>query len=221
MAFSASTLKAGICSTSFSELYLPTCPLLTFDLILLHLLSITTLSLLLVILSIALSPSYHLSLSSLHVDGKNDPESMDAFVMWDLALASPPSSPHLERGDPLSGAGSRSYGAVAAEPMMGNGSYPQPTQTGQAEPLPIAKKDKFGEGRVWSYIPLLLCSIGAYVASIIAVVKTQSRYRKRTIVCYGGSSRQIRSTLISSLSRRSLAPLPRACQLIHASSVIS
>jgi hypothetical protein len=155
--------------------------LLTFDLILLHLLSITSLSLLLVILSIALSPSYHLSLSDIEGGSKSDPESMDAFVMWDLALASPPSSPRVEEQGPFSPTTPRSYGTVPPRPIMGSHSYsqPGPSSAPPASPPPTNRiKDKFAEGRVWSYVPLLVCSVGAYGASIAALVKTQSRYRE-------------------------------------------
>ena len=178
MAFSRFILKLGICSTSFSELYLPTCPLLTFDLILLHLLSITTLSLLLVILSIALSPGYHLSLSDMEAGSKADPESMDAFVMWDLALASPPTSPRVEEPNPFSPRTLRSYGTVTPVPVMGSESYPQPGPSAPVtSPTPVLKtKDKFAEGRLWSYIPLLACSLGGCGASSATLVKAQSRY---------------------------------------------
>lgn len=54
---------------------MPTCSILTFDLVLVHLASLTTLTLLLVILSAALQPA------SDEIESKDD-----VWVMWDLAL---------------------------------------------------------------------------------------------------------------------------------------
>jgi len=191
MAFSAFTLSKGVCSLTISELYLPACPLLTFDLALLHLLSTSTLALILVILSTALSPNYHLSLSPL-VDGtKASEEERDVFVMWDLALASPPGSPRMGpspipgegngRGGGILG-GARSYGAVESS-TPSRGAYAQPSNpyasTSISDPvstpiIAIKKRDKFAEGRLWTYIPLGLCSLAVLVAA--AVVLGQSQY---------------------------------------------
>jgi len=185
MAFSAFTINEGVCSTSYSELYLPTCPLLTFDLFLLHLLSITNLALLLVILSTALSPSYYLSNSSSLEANDNgvkvDPESTDAFVMWDFALDSPPHSPVGEPSSPLLSSASKSYGAVPATPKR-NRAYSQPSP-GHDTPSSASsvKRDKFAEGRLWSYIPLLLGSMGAGGASVLSLVKSKSKYSQSTI----------------------------------------
>lgn len=91
MAFSAFTLQQGVCSPTLPEFLLPTCPILTFDLTLLHLLSTSTLALLLVIVSSTLSPSYFesLSLSEGRVVGKGS----RGYIMWEMALGSVPSSP--------------------------------------------------------------------------------------------------------------------------------
>ena len=186
MAFSAFTVKRGVCSSTLSEIYLPTCPLLTFDLILLHLLSISTLALLLVILSTTLSPSYYMihSPSMSQGDGPSskleDPESTDAFVMWEIALASP-SSPRLE--PVVSPSTAKSYGTYSpATPIHfetpSTSQFPpaqlsySPTSSEPASTIPV-KRDKFAAGRVWSYVPLMLCSIGAFAASTVTLVKTK------------------------------------------------
>lgn len=180
MAFSAFTIHEGVCSTSYSELYLPTCPLLTFDLFLLHLLSITNLALLLVILSTALSPNYYLSNStSLEIDeegGKADPESTDVFLMWDFVLDSPPQLPVEDQNSPLLPSSSKFYGAVPATPKRARAySQPSPEQTTPRSSVP-AKKDKFADGRLRSYVPLLLGSIGAGGASLLSLARSKSRY---------------------------------------------
>jgi hypothetical protein len=180
MAFSAFTVTEGVCSPNISELYLPTCRLLTFDLVLFHLLSISTLALLLVIVSAALSPSYYRSLS-LSADGnatEEDPDAAGVFVMWELAIASAPSSPRL---GPVAGpSAAPSYGTnVPATPSRPEKS----TIAGQVtiDNVPKVKRDKFAEGRVWSYTPLLLCSLGTMGAAILMIVK--SRYGELTISC--------------------------------------
>lgn len=184
MAFSAFTLSEGVCSTSLSDTYLPNCPLLTLDMVLLHLLSITALALLLVILSTALSPHYFLAHSPLaSVEGggtsaKGDPESTDAFVMWELALASPPASPRIS-GQPTATT-STTYGTVDTvlpnDPPVDR--YPQPgaPSTSTSPATSSKRKDKFAEGRVWSYIPLLLCSILASTACIMSFATSPSKY---------------------------------------------
>ena len=169
MAFSAFTLEKGVCSMNVPDVLLPTCPLLTFDLALLHLLSSATLSLLLVILSATLSPSYYLAYStSLDVaqgDGsKGDLTTSDVFVMWDMALASPPSTPSRST-TPLPA--STSYGTQSPTTPLAQRAYSQPAtlQVPDDQPImapaPLRKRDKFAEGRVWNYVPLLLVALGA------------------------------------------------------------
>ncbi|KAK8847530.1 hypothetical protein IAR55_005388 [Kwoniella newhampshirensis] len=214
MAFSAFTLEQGVCSPTFPEFLLPTCPLLTFDLTLLHLLSTATLALLLVILSAALSPSYYLSMSPSSTSlsesqgisgGAGKGGISQGFVMWELALASPPSSPYLGPSSistpPTAsistsikgGRGAiRSYGTPApTNPLIATSSaYPQLgpgneesylTMPGSSAvttdavrqstdmPSPPKKRDKFAEGRVGTYIPLAICSLGVACASIIGI----------------------------------------------------
>ena len=151
------------------DVLLPTCPLLTFDLALLHLLSSATLSLLLVILSATLSPSYYLAYStSLDVaqgDGsKGDLTTSDVFVMWDMALASPPSTPSRST-NPLPA--STSYGTQSPSTPLAQRAYSQPATLQVPDdqpvmaPAPLRKRDKFAEGRVWNYVPLLLVALGA------------------------------------------------------------
>jgi hypothetical protein len=151
MSFSAFTIANGVCSASTSKSFnLPTCPLLTFDIALLHVLSTSTLALLLVILSTALSPSYASSLSGLEDDTRRDGEGL---IMWELAVNSPPPSPTLS---PLRVEGSRSgYGAV--EEVT--------TRT-----IPVLKKDK-SRGGVIMYTLLLLASIGVIISALVLMTK--------------------------------------------------
>lgn len=153
MAFSSFTLGEGVCSSSDQSVLLPTCPLLTFDLALLHLLSTATLALLLVILSNTLSPSYYASLSNLsdvsQDRGKAPARGGSVLVMWELAVHSPPSSPRL-----LPAAGSSGYGATDATVS---------TPTDGA----IVKRDRFAEGRVVSYSLLLLASLGVAISAAL------------------------------------------------------
>lgn len=168
MSFSAFTISEGICSTSISETNLPTCPILTFDLILLHLLSTLTLCLLLVVLSTALSPGYYLS-HSRENDGtgvKDDPESVDMLVMWDLALASSPSSPRLGASTSAAPGVPKTYGTADPALVVGE------TTSTEA----VARKDKFAQGRLVSYSSLLLCSLGVLGASILSIINSPGRY---------------------------------------------
>nr|XP_031858213.1 uncharacterized protein CI109_006356 [Kwoniella shandongensis]KAA5525285.1 hypothetical protein CI109_006356 [Kwoniella shandongensis] len=218
MAFSAFTLQNGVCATALPEFLLPTCPLLTFDLTLLHLLSTATLALLLVILSAALSPSYYLSLSpsstsiSESIQGGKSGMGGQGFVMWELALASPPSSPHLGASTPVpvpaalganaltkggKGGAVRSYGThltttpLVATPQQQQSGFVSADSNGNEEsyltmpgtsatttsrttealpiPAPPKKRDKFAEGRVGTYIPLAICSLGVVCASVISI----------------------------------------------------
>ena len=181
MAYSAFTIHEGVCSTSYSKLYLPTCPLLTFDLFLLHLLSITNLALLLVILSTALSPNYYLIHSTsvdTEIEGEAQAEPIDAFVMWDFVLESPPSTPPGEHRSPLLPTSSKSYGAVPATPKrILTYSQPSPEQgvPSHATDSP-ARRDKFAEGRLRSYVALLLGSVGAGGASVLSLFQSKSQY---------------------------------------------
>ncbi|EIW71156.1 hypothetical protein TREMEDRAFT_67599 [Tremella mesenterica DSM 1558] len=166
MAFSAFTLEKGVCSFEISEVFLPNCPLLTFDLALLHLLSSTTLSLLLVILSTALSPNYYLQYSNMDPSEEiatKDVIESDVFVMWEMALASPPQSPKLGSAklkDPSTPA--MSYGTQSPTTPLAQ-RLPQPTNpyspSAESDINVPKKRDKFAEGRVWNYVPLLICSI--------------------------------------------------------------
>lgn len=171
MAFSAFTLSKGVCSTILYEHILPSCPLLTWDLTLLHLISTVTLALMLVILSTALSPGYAMSLSSAGEEAGQGSAARgeggdDGFVMWELALASGP-------GTPLEGPISTGYGSMA----VGDGGI---VGAGASVPVPVVqgvirRKDKFAEGRIWSYIPLGICSVGASAAA--GIVMEGARFR--------------------------------------------
>lgn len=175
MSFSAFTFGQGVCHlpSSSSEadtprnFILPTCPILTFDLALLHLLSTTTLSLLLVILSIALSPGYGGTLSDIkgidrsdNGNGNGDEEGV--LVMWDLAINSPPSSPRLVgREEPLG------YGAVEAGPGPG----PSSTTTIFEAPT---KVDRYASGRMITHGLLLLVSLGVVLSAGLLVFQGQN-----------------------------------------------
>ncbi len=192
MAFSAFTITEGVCSIDLSQTYLPTCPLLTFDLIILHLLSTSALALCLVVLSTALLPSYWLAHSNIEgvPSGKDDPESTDAFVMWDLALASPPSSPRLSPQNSLQPSQARTYGTTSPGIPILPESYPQPGSTPTEIPV---KRDKFAAGRLWYYVPLLLCSIFACAACIISLLAGSNKYGKWNIRTEPSSADQSQS----------------------------
>jgi hypothetical protein len=173
MAFSYFTLVSSVCAQTVHDIFTPTCHVLTFDLTLLHLLSTATLALLLVILSTALSPNYYASLSPSFgegADGKDDEG--DMLVMWELALASPPSSPLLGPDAIASasadGAGYGTRSTTTPIKASGDGSSKSDAQEHvertRIEVVAPRKRDKFAEGRVWTYIPLLLSSIGVAIA---------------------------------------------------------
>ncbi|WVN89340.1 uncharacterized protein L203_104563 [Cryptococcus depauperatus CBS 7841] len=179
MAFSAFTLQQGVCSPNMPEFLLPTCPLLTFDLTLLHLLSTVSLALLLVILSAALSPAYYSSLSEATESVK---DGHDGLVIWDMALASVPSSPtwhvlSLEAESSNAPTTSRSYGtlspstpihfAKSQDPLRGSLSGNISTTT---EIQDVSKRrDKFAEGRLWTYLPMSICSAGVICANTVSL----------------------------------------------------
>ena len=190
MSFSSFTLGEGVCSSSSKGVLLPTCPLLTFDLALLHLLSTATLALLLVILSNTLSPNYYTSISNL-ADEEDDEEGTSisagdrgrgrgggvkngrgsVLVMWELAINSPPSSPRLDPTSSLSGP-SRPNGYGATETTT-NASHSGPA-TVRDDTSVIRKRDRFSEGRIIWYSLLLLVSLGVVVGA--ALLMTMGEY---------------------------------------------
>lgn len=174
MAFTAYITQTSVCVSQIEEIYLPTCPILTLDLTLLYLLSISTLALLLVILSTALSPKYYSSLSP-SLDGvPQSPESSqgDMFVMWDLALASPPSTPRLGPTRTLASSSPvvRTYGTSVPATPVALATGETPANPYAAETPLVKRRDKFAEGRVWSYAILLGCSLGV-TGSAIGVIR--------------------------------------------------
>jgi hypothetical protein len=190
MTYSYFTLVSSVCAEAVQQLFTPTCPVLTFDLALLHLLSTTTLALLLVILSTALSPNYFASMSPSYEASKDDQESM--FVMWELALASPPSSPRLGPTRMDTGFTPIGYGTTgcpSAKKSSQLSDVENPYETGRgasatmADVMAVRKRDKFADGRLWSYFPLLGCSLGVTISG--AWVLGQGDY---------GESRVIRAT---------------------------
>ncbi|KAE8540428.1 hypothetical protein D1P53_003374 [Cryptococcus gattii VGV] len=189
MAFSAFTLQQGVCSPTLPEFLLPTCPLLTFDLTLLHLLSTSTLALLLVIVSSTLSSNYFESLSLF--EGQTVGKGSRGYIMWEMALGSVPSSPagashplplDIEQIPPENWV---SYGTLSpttphqatwpnaqgmTEPTMPPSSSSEPWQS------PPKKKDRYAEGRVGTYLPLFLCSLGVACASMIGLGIGESNF---------------------------------------------
>ena len=181
MSFSSFTLGEGVCSSSTQGVLLPTCPLLTFDLALLHLLSTATLALLLVILSNTLSPGYYTSISNLELDsdaeGRGVGTTTDGqgkgmgsmFVMWELAISSPPPSPRLAPATAHSSTtGPSGYGSTETRHIHndtppatdGAGAFTSSASTGGS-----GRKDRFAEGRVVCYSLLLLVSLGVVVGA--------------------------------------------------------
>jgi hypothetical protein len=113
----------------------------------------------------SLSPGYAASLSTFQANkvvgrGDNDGDG-DVLIMWELAVNSPPSSPRLA---PLV-VGSSGYGAidtVASSPVSTHGD------------TPIHRKDRFAEGRVISYVLLLLVSISVVISAGILMAMGES-----------------------------------------------
>jgi hypothetical protein len=221
MAFSAFTLGEGVCASSRPEIFIPTCPLLTFDMANLHILSIATFAHLLVILSTALSPGYYLSYSLLqdgsgsggegagsHGSKIDDADGYDGFVMWDLAVSSPPASPYLgpSRGFGIEPSAASTPGSASASASartatattygttdFGPSPYAQPTpsastntsSTGTHPTISVPpsgrRRDKFADGRVLSYSSLLVCSIG--VVGSTAVLMASGEFGESQRVC--------------------------------------
>ncbi|ODO08618.1 hypothetical protein L198_00350 [Cryptococcus wingfieldii CBS 7118] len=180
MAFSAFTLEQGVCSPTLPEVLFPTCPLLTFDLSLLHLLSLCTFALLLVILSNALSPGYYASLLEdeevAEAAGVGKTTGGQGFVMWELAVGSETGSPILgpSRAEdrPNTASTSVSYGTLSPTTALRNPYAPEHAEAQDtSDPLFPAptKRDKFPEGRLWTYLPMALCSIGVAFAGVVAL----------------------------------------------------
>ncbi|OXH25727.1 hypothetical protein J009_05441 [Cryptococcus neoformans] len=106
--------------------------------------------------------------------------------MWEMALGSVPSSPTrvdqslphdveqttpeslvsygtLSPTTPRKSTWSYGQGMADAEPTMPPSSASEPWQS------PPKKKDRYAEGRVWTYLPLFLCSLGVACASMIGL----------------------------------------------------
>lgn len=177
MAFSQFTIDQGVCFNpknlpkaggGSESLRLPACPILTFDMALLHLLSTATLALLLVILSTVLAPGYDLSHSMHHDPAAGSPrDSYDmgmgkggsgGLVLWDLAMAPVDAGDggererlHVER-----------YGATEGDEVGGSGSSGA-AESARVPAVPVY--DKFAKGRVSSYSVLLACSLGVVAST--------------------------------------------------------
>nr|XP_019047028.1 hypothetical protein I302_03635 [Kwoniella bestiolae CBS 10118]OCF25958.1 hypothetical protein I302_03635 [Kwoniella bestiolae CBS 10118] len=183
MSFTLFTIDSSLCQYTLHYLDdLPTCPILSFDLTLLHLLSILTFGQVLNYFSIALS-------SESESDNKDD---NDRFVMWELAINSPPHSPVLQprtlRNAPsgaesrIRGAGS-GYGATSTSDTNAAVQVQtrQEADTDQVSTSEIdirdeeertdrpQKRDKFSKGRLWTYIPLNLCSLVVVCTSFASI----------------------------------------------------
>jgi hypothetical protein len=120
-----------------------------------------------VILSTALSPAYHASLSDIEGVGlKASREEDDVLIMWDLAINSPPPSPRLG-ASLMGGERGRSYGAVEVETEAG------PSGGTTVFEAPV-KKDRYETGRVLTHGLLLLVSLGVVLASALLVAQGQN-----------------------------------------------
>ncbi|WVQ98168.1 hypothetical protein IAU59_005290 [Kwoniella sp. CBS 9459] len=197
MSFSLFTLNQSTCQPAFPDHMLPSCPLLTFDLTLLHLLSITSFIQLLMILSSILSAFTGLSKSGDIGAGAGG----EGFVMWELALASPSASPMLKpqrslspsdgaaaaaagpSSDPSISTHVRSYGATSTQPppisvpsfslsqepsMPGTHCSESSAESSPSRGGSSSKKDKFAIGRLRTYIPLSIASLSVGCGAIAA-----------------------------------------------------
>lgn len=175
MAFSASTISKTIC-LQHSNTGMPKCSVLTSDLLLLHGLSLASFAYLLTVLSTALSPGYLASHSpSLSdLDGMNSDgvggEAGGIFLMWDLALGGSPKVSPADFPDGYQARGETVYGtappAVAASRVTSTTTEPSSeTVNGNRKP------DRFANGRVGMYVPLLFTSLA--VVFCISAVSTR------------------------------------------------
>lgn len=161
MAFSASTISKTICHISNTDLT-PPCSVLTFDLVLLHLLSVACFAYLVVVLSTALSPGYFTSHSP-SLDGLAgsksqdlDGERGDVFVMWDLALGDPSTPENLADSDRANSDSGPSYGSAVRQ--QSNMITPGDPSTASAT---VDAVDRFARDRVAFYVPLLASSLAS------------------------------------------------------------
>lgn len=161
MAFSASTISKTIC-IDHSPTSVPQCSGLTFDLILLHGLSLAAFAYLVVVLSTALSPGY-LTSHSTSLEGVDAADSNgvggevgSVFVMWDLAIGD---SPKTNAGDVESDI-REGYGTASR-------AIPDVERT-VVEQDQVQSTDRFAKGRVGMYSALLSTSL-AVIFSISAV----------------------------------------------------
>ncbi|WVR04728.1 hypothetical protein IAU60_001739 [Kwoniella sp. DSM 27419] len=167
MSFSIYTLNESTCQPSRSETMLPSCSLVSFDLTLLHILSISTFIQLLMILSSMLS-AVRLGAKDGNKDGG------EGFVMWELALASPPHSPRLGPSampavDGLS-ANFATYGAtsISAVPAQLAASNGQSEQSLAATDSGSKRRDKFAVGRRRTYVPLAFGSLAVLFGALMS-----------------------------------------------------
>ena len=88
------------------------------------------------------------------------------LVMWEMAVASAPSSPRLGP----SKIKSETYGAMEMDNGSPSGATPL-LSTGSSSPV---RRDKFTEGRLWSYIPVLICSVICATAASLVMFRGES-----------------------------------------------
>ncbi|WWC86781.1 uncharacterized protein L201_001660 [Kwoniella dendrophila CBS 6074] len=192
MSFTLYTLDLSLCQYTPSIDNLPTCPILSFDLSFLHILSVLSFGQLLNHLSIALSSSGE--------EEQNLFNNKDgSFVMWELAINSNPPSPILS---PISRRTLRNFRSqytiksqnnqdqdvpsLSPNTMGGYGSTSFTTIINNQPAImsiqdddndnsimpesPVKKvEDKFSQGRLWTYIPLNLCSLAVVCASFASI----------------------------------------------------
>ncbi|KAL7420060.1 hypothetical protein Q5752_005025 [Cryptotrichosporon argae] len=168
LAFSAFTLELGVCNRALSDVFLPTCPLLTLDMALLHLLGVSSLALVLAVFSAALHSDHpsRLSLLSPAADrGARGAGSDDVLIMWDMAVASAPSSPVADRGK-----GFASYGATESTEHAARGPRGADGQEQAQRPAAaMVTRDKFAAGRTVVYSALGACSVVVLGAGVGAM----------------------------------------------------
>nr|XP_018265342.1 uncharacterized protein I303_01707 [Kwoniella dejecticola CBS 10117]OBR87500.1 hypothetical protein I303_01707 [Kwoniella dejecticola CBS 10117] len=187
MAFTLYTIDSSLCqyTTTDFEFDLPTCPILTFDLTFLHILSTITFGQVLNYLSVALASSEDDNKISKNGTG-------DGFIMWELAIGSNPPSPTLQprrlrRNDvePIPSS-SMGYGSLAQTQTQtqttapahstsivdveGTSEFDAESSEGDNEISESARtQDKFSQGRLWTYIPLNFCSLLVACASFASI----------------------------------------------------
>ncbi|WRT64639.1 uncharacterized protein IL334_001573 [Kwoniella shivajii] len=189
MSFTLYTIDQSLCQFTPLPNDLPTCPILTFDLTFLHILSIVTFGQVMNYLSIAISTDNTKASKKNNTSGDTEDGEgeRDGFIMWELAINSNPPSPVMipisdlpnTQQQPSSSLGG--YGSTSSTnvPTSSERLHQQEISSSESITTPITTLnttirirkpgDKFSSGRLSTYIPLNLCSLGVVCTSFASI----------------------------------------------------